>query len=178
MTDNENGKKMAEEVELQQFLDAYRQVTGKRLSLVCAAESPDFICAGSDGRRIGVELTKANGDQSLARWEKILDGSPCFNPFHVLDCIYASVEIKKAKRTAWRFVGDTILVLQFDYYPLSDVEDFLTPDLAKDFAECGFSEIWIADYTTLEAFDDIELFCLKPSQLWGLQNRQLGKPYG
>jgi hypothetical protein len=116
----------------------------------------------------------------LAKWEKILDGAPQFDPFHVLDCVYAVVEVKEAKWTSWRFVGDTILVLQFDYYPLSDVDGLLTVDMAKDFEESGFIEIWIADYTTVEPYGGVELFGLKPAKWWGYHPREdfSSKPYG
>lgn len=178
MTDNDNGKKMIEEAELLQFLDAYREVTGMELSVIGSTENPDFICERRDGKRIGVELTKANGDLDTVRWEILLQGAPAFDPFYVLDCLYSAVETKAAKLMASRFSGETILVLQSDYHPLDDLEDFLTPDLAGDFADFGFTEIWIADFTTLEEFGSVDLFCLKPLQLWGHYNLQSGKPYG
>jgi|SRR5579862_3936569 len=180
MTDNENGKKMVEEMELSHFLDAYRQTTGRRLSSVYANEKPDFICVWPNGKRVGIELTKANGDLGLAKWEKILDGSYRFDPFFVLDCVYAAVGAKESKWMSYRFIGDTILVLQFDCYPLSDMEGFLTVDLAKDFEESDFTEIWIADYTTVEPYGGVELFGLKPAEWWGYHPREdfSGKPYG
>ncbi len=39
--------------------------------------------------------------------------------------------------------------------------------LCDDFNDHGFAEIWLADYTGLEAYGDIELFCLYPSEQWG-----------
>jgi len=53
-------------------------------------------------------------------------------------------------------------------------------DRIKDFESYGFDEIWIADYTGLEAYGDIELFCLYPSEWWGFYERPnpYAKPYG
>ena len=49
-----------------------------------------------------------------------------------------------------------------------------------DFRSYGFDEIWIADYTGLEAYGDIELFCLYPPEWWGFYERENPgrKPYG
>jgi hypothetical protein len=42
----------------------------------------------------------------------------------------------------------------------------------------GFKEIWLADYSELEAYGNIELFCLHPDRLWGYYESVRGKPYG
>jgi hypothetical protein len=52
--------------------------------------------------------------------------------------------------------------------------------MKSDFAGYGFVEIWIADYTGIEAYRDIELFGLAPVRWWGYHQRQnpYRKPYG
>ena len=46
--------------------------------------------------------------------------------------------------------------------------------------ETGFLEVWLADYTGIEAYGDIELFGLKPEKYWGFHERESPslKPYG
>jgi len=165
MSDQEIGKKMVEESELEYFLCAYEYVTGEKLTIVQFGERPDFVCEREGGLRVGVELTKIVDDWDGA----FFDG----DDFKAIDRIYELIETKakKIKDRGWITGPNTILVLQLHGWPLSEIMPFLTDDLQSDFNSYGFVEIWIADYTGLDAYGDIELFGLYPSKWWGYHQR-------
>jgi len=56
---------------------------------------------------------------------------------------------------------------------------FFDNQVIKELNEMGFYEIWLADYTILEAFGTIQLYGIKPERLQGLHNhsRTGNKPY-
>jgi hypothetical protein len=62
---------------------------------------------------------------------------------------------------------------------LNDLVAVLEMVPPEDFADGGFREVWIADETGIDAYGDVELYCLHPAGLRGYypQNRER-KPYG
>jgi hypothetical protein len=61
-----------------------------------------------------------------------------------------------------------------------DVLRHLLDGMNDEFEDHGFAEVWLADYSGLEAYGDIELFGLFPNQWWGHHQRPWPdrKPYG
>ncbi|MBT9538053.1 MAG: hypothetical protein IVZ94_07965 [Nitrospirae bacterium] len=163
--DNENGKKHIERMELDYFIEAYEHSRGEKLVPVKAYESPDFYCQRADGTVIGLELTQIMNSLE----------SEDMTGTEARDKLYESLERKKGLTTE-----KIILVLQLVGCPISELKYLLDESLAKDFGSYGFVEIWLADYTGIEAYGDIELFCLYPSEQWGYYQRQYPeqKPYG
>lgn len=96
-----------------------------------------------------------------------------------LEMLYHMVERKdkKLRQSDWELADDTILVIQLVDCPISSLY-LLDESLKADFTPYGFSEIWIADYTEIEVYGDIELFCLHPEKWWGFFARPFSKPYG
>lgn len=160
--DNENGKKHIERMELDYFIDAYEYSQCEQLVPIKAYESPDFYCQRADGSIIGIELTKVIRDFAGTEMD-------------ALDKIYEALEKKKGLTTE-----KTILVLQLVDCPIAELEYLLDESLKNDFGSYRFVEIWLADYTGIEAYGDIELFCLYPSEQWGYYQRPYPerKPYG
>ena len=76
MSDQEYGKKLVEEIELEPFLKEYEWVTGFSLQLVGRTERPDFIVQRSDGIQLGIELTKVMRDPESTFWAS-------YSPFSV-----------------------------------------------------------------------------------------------
>ncbi|MCG6538254.1 MAG: hypothetical protein L7F78_26940, partial [Syntrophales bacterium LBB04] len=76
-------------------------------------------------------------------------------------------------------VAEVILVLQLMDGTLNQLRVVLA-DLQDDFTSHGFSEIWIADYSGLEPYGNIELYGLFPMKWWGYHERPWPdrKPYG
>jgi len=61
-----------------------------------------------------------------------------------------------------------------------DVLQLLLAGMNDEFKDHGFAELWLADYSALEAYGDIELFGLFPEKWWGYHQRPWSdrKPYG
>jgi hypothetical protein len=182
LSDRELGKKMIEEEELFHFLEAYKENVEEYLSYGFGrSERPDFICYRPDGTPVGVELVRVMRDPMLAQAEYILDWIDFMDSESAVDMLYRMIEKKEEKRCQpdWTLPDNTILVIQFVDCPVTNLYQ-LDEGLKDDFKSYGFDEIWIADYTGLEAYGDIELFCLYPSEWWGFYERSnpVRKPYG
>jgi len=182
MSDQNIGKKMVEENELEYFIDAYENVTGGKLVLLQIGEKPDFLCKRDDDTIVGIELTKIMRDPETAQADRILKRQYYMSDMDALDFIY-EVVFKKAEKIAkdnWSTANNIILVLQVMDCQLSELRNILDCKLQKDFTSYDFTEIWIAYYTELDAYGDIELFGLYPVKWWGYHQRPNPhrKPYG
>jgi hypothetical protein len=98
-------------------------------------------------------------------------------PGEVLWRIAQVVAKKESKRPDpnWKLPDRTILVIQVTDCPLRFIRSELDPDYLPHH---GFAEIWLADYSELEAHGNVELFCMHPTRLWGYYPSTRGKPYG
>jgi hypothetical protein len=182
MSDQEIGKKEVERDELAFFLDAYQQATGERLEIVASGENPDFICVRSDGSFVGIELTKIRRDPRVAHFEQLLERKDCMGDYEMLEFIAYQLD-RKEKARAKRYVKkvrETMLVLQLVDGSLGDGLRRMLEGLEADFADHGFVEVWLADYSGEEAYGDIELFGVYPQIRWGFHERAWSdrKPYG
>jgi hypothetical protein len=181
MSDIELGKKLVEEVDLNQFIEAYEWVTGDLLTLLSWSESPDFICARSNGKKVGVEITNLMRDPERAFYETIIEKKEYIPVYDFYDMAYclASKKSEKKKKNKWTYSKNTILVIQSDECPLEEINSYIDISLQSDFSSFGFKEIWLADFTEIDAYGDIELFGLHPKKWWGYHCRQNPhrKPY-
>ncbi len=168
-------------MELEPFLEAYQHATGDTFLSASAGESPDFICVRSDETVVGVELTKVIRDPAVARADRILEGKLQMGLNEAVKAISVLI-VKKERARRERYVlrvPSSILVLQLMDRELDGFVSFLD-GLESDFEDQGFAEIWLADYSGLEAYGDIELFGLFPRDTWGYHQRPWPdrKPYG
>ena len=181
MSDQQLGKKLVEGSEIEPFLAAFEHVTGTALSDVQGGENPDFVCTRDTGEVIGLELTKVMRRHDIARWQRILDRQDAMRPFDMLEEIHSLIAKKEEarKRRYAARVAQTMLVLQLVDGSL-DILKHLLDGLNGEFKDHGFSEIWLADYSGLEAYGDIELFGLFPDKWWGYHQRHWPdrKPFG
>lgn len=176
------GKKMVEQEELALFIAAYEEVTGERLVELSAGERPDFICARPTGERVGVELSRPQQDYELARWDRILGITHWHDDWDLWDAgqgIVAQKAIKRAEAD-WHLADNAMLVVNLVDRAFHSLRWFREECLADDFADAGFAEIWMADYTYLEAYRTVRLIGLYPKRIWGphRQPSLLQKPYG
>ena len=182
LSDQENGKKQVEEMELEPFLKEYKCITGLTLQLVDRSERPDFIAQRSDGTRLGIELSKIMRDPQSAFWARVLSGEGFADPVETTIHLQELVYRKDAKRSGsgWTLPECTVLVLQLMDSSIDQLVLFLDDQVIKELNETGFFEIWLADYTILEAFGTIQLYGIKPKRWQGLHNhsRTGNKPYG
>ena len=181
MSDEEVEKKLAEGMELEPFLEAYQWVTGTTLSVLEGCENPDFICVSANGEIIGVELTKVMRRGDIVRSARILDRNEEMTRYEMLMKIQTLIEQKEESRKS-RYsnrVAQTILVLQLVDGWLKGLMHLLH-GISAATENHGFAEIWLADYSGLEPYGDIELFGLFPHKWWGYQQRPWPdrKPYG
>ncbi len=183
VSDQDIGKKEIETDDLIPFLEAREVVTGEMLSHILGlwTESPDFVCARPDGALVGVELTKVTENHDVAFWDRLRYGEVRIDPYKTQETIQYLIDRKEKARVDryTKKVSDNILVLQLVDGSLDQLRGAFD-GLEDDFTSNGFSEIWLADYSGLEAYGDIELFGLFPSQWWGRHSRSWPdrKPYG
>jgi len=171
------GRKEIEAIDLGYFTEAYEYSLGETLSsnLFSRSERPDFICERASGEKVGIELTQVIGDPSFP--EEFIDG---FAASWKVYCLIENKERKRAKPD-WILPNNLILVIQLMNYSLRGGDGLLLEGLGLDeLPTHGFEEIWLGDYTGLDAYGDIELFCCFPEGLWGYYERWNPgrKPYG
>ena len=73
--------------------------------------------------------------------------------------------------------GATILLLELTDIPLCELRYSIRPDILPDLYKTGFTEIWLVDLTGVEAYDNVELFCVCPEELEGYYPRDIQNPY-
>jgi hypothetical protein len=175
--ENERAKKMVEEMELEYFLAAYEEATDDPLSLLTSSERPDFICTRPDDTRVGLELVKVVRDPQSKWIDQVFFNSEFMRPVDALLGVFEAVQTKESKRQSpgWKLKENTILVVQVMDCPL---DQFAGQFERGSFVEHGFEEIWLADYSELEAYSNIEVFGLYPDHIWGHYSQERGKPYG
>jgi hypothetical protein len=182
MSDQYIGKKMVEEEDLKRFLEAYEEVTGEALKIIDGGERPDFIAVRTTGEQVGIELTRTPHDYEMAQWDRIFGTIHPMNDFDVLDTVHCIVDQKAKKRAEgnWRLPSNTILVIKLIDYTFMFPGWFEKKCLADDYADAGFSEVWLADHTQLDAYGAVRLIGLYPRRIWGLHHQPsfLQKPYG
>jgi hypothetical protein len=61
-----------------------------------------------------------------------------------------------------------------------EMTEYLDDQLMDEMAQTGFGEIWIADYSPMEPYGEIQLIGVKPKRWCGLHRHALygTKPYG
>jgi hypothetical protein len=169
MNTQQYGKKEAERIAFDAFALAYEYATGDGFEIVACGERPDFVCRRADGALRGVELTEVRCE-------------PWSSPFDALDQMWHAMCEKDRKRGQddWRCAEQAILVLELTGASLSDLEWALDDLPAGDFAQFGFREIWLVDYSTVDAFGEVELYCMRPESMRGRYPRAHPdkKPYG
>jgi len=173
-------KKQSERDDLDWFLYAYAEATGQSLAVVNAGEAPDFVCEREGGQRVGVELTKIIASPETRRWHRLFGSGAMKLSADVGSEIFEAAA-RKAKilpNGRWK-TFETFLVIQLFDNPLSEIHRGLEQIDTGDFAEFGFAEVWVADYSTLEAYGRIELFGIYPERVAGYYPFCAGcKPYG
>jgi hypothetical protein len=175
----EMGQKMIEEFHLGYFLDAYEWVTGERLCVARSRERPDFVCQRPDGSYVGIELTRVVRDPEAGWSDEVFSHQEYMSAPDAIFRINCAIVVKDEKRRSgrWLHPDATILVIQLMDCPICDVGLDLLPE---DVDPHGFIEVWVADFTGLDAYGDIELFGVYPPQWWGHHERPNAsrKPYG
>ncbi|MBI2435855.1 MAG: hypothetical protein HYV26_23620 [Candidatus Hydrogenedentes bacterium] len=174
MSDNEFSKKECEAMQLDFFLPEYTFATGHHLTYhpYCSrSEAPDFICWDEAGPRIGIELTRL---QIPPRYVEPLNDTD--SGLSALSAVHNSCARKAG------LGGKTILVLQVHDGFESLISELCSvePVEPNKFDEYGLMEIWLADYSKVEAFGSVELFCIAPTHLYGhyIPSFDGCKPYG
>ena len=180
---NQNiGKKAAEENDLEPFLKEYKQITNFSLKIIERTERPDFIVQRNDGTQLGIELTKVMRDPESTYWARVLNGGEQADPIdtaiHLQELIYRK-DIKRSKSN-WKLSKSTVLLLQLMDSSIDQVVLFLDLQIIREINKTGFFEIWIGDYSILEDYGTIQLYGMKPKKWQGLHDHLNSgkKPYG
>ena len=180
VSDQYHWKKQNEREDLDCFLSAYAEATAQSLAVVDADEAPDFVCETENGQQVGVELTKIIASPETRWWHRLF-GSGAINLSADIASAIFETAVEKAKRLPrgrWKTFETTLAIQLFDN-PLSETDRGLAQIDCDDFAELGFAEIWVADHSTLDAYDRVELFGVYPERVAGYYALCAGcKPYG
>lgn len=166
---------------LMHFLDAYHEVMGITLEIDEKSERPDFICKREDGEIFGIELvTITRGDPEVIMWELILERQEYMALPDALNKLQDEAVKKERKRAGgdWKYPDSAMLLIELADISLAEINRFVNQKGLPDLYDTGFLETWIIDTTGLEAFDNVELFCVKPEEWHGYYPRDLQKPYG
>jgi len=167
--------------QLKYFRLAYEAATGEWLEKSRKSERPDFICKRPDNSLVGIEFTLITRDPDSSSWASILDGVEYMDGLDGKLLAEAAITVKGQKRSepTWQLSESAILVISTSDCPIAEMKIFFDEDIENDCRESGFSEVWIADHTEVDAYGTIELFCLWPRELRGYYPRPwTGKPYG
>lgn len=178
---SERIKKEDEQESLGYFLEAYEIVTGETLEILTATERPDFICIRDSGLMVGIELAKVRrGHPNDIQWDEIVEKQEFMLPEDALEMIQEVANSKEAKRNEpdWKLPDATMLLIELVDIPLAHIQHAITPEILPDLYTTGFEEIWLVDFTGLEAYDNVELFCVRPEEWAGYHPREFQKPYG
>lgn len=182
MSDQEIGKKELESIQLGYFLEAYEHATGATLApVVPGLESPDFAVVNENGEVLGVELTKVMRSPDEQFVSRIIDLQQEPDPYDQLEQIHHLIGKKEEARLK-RYVDkfdETILVIELVDGSLSNFMHLLE-GLKSEYSHHGFMEVWLADFSAIDAYGNVELFCLYPQHKWGYFPRPNAgsKPYG
>lgn len=177
---NKRFKKESEQESLNYFLEAYQSVTGRTLDVLEVSERPDFICIRGHNAEVGAELAKVRrGHPNDILSVKLIEKRNYMSIEHALEMIQVVVLEKERKRNEpdWRLPEATFLLIELTDIPLAQIEGCISPEIVPDIYSTGFEEIWLVDFTGLEAYDNVELFCIRPDEWMGYHPRRLQKPY-
>jgi hypothetical protein len=170
--DQRVGKKEIEGILLGPFLAARALVVGETLADEHAfSERPDFICSREDGSLVGVELAELTYGPD----ERITDEQAVELALHLIGKKEAS-----RKSPEWECPDATVLAFMTAQRSIPEMRWLLDESVQAAFANHGFMEVWIADFTGYEAYGTIELFGLYSLKWWGHHKRPNAnqKPYG
>lgn len=176
MRDVDRGKRMIEEMVLEQLLNSWPIITGKIVTdegtdgFPQVEGSPDFVI-GVNGKPVGAELAE------------IRDVSDAWGYF------------EEASRLAWQkhesyarrhLLGNPIILFLHSQNPaLFDIKAELERFNASEFDQTGFSEVWAIDfsdayYSPGHPLRRADMFCFKSQDWFGFH--RIGsndpKPYG
>ena len=178
---NERIQKEDELENLGYFLDAYKDITGEMLELLELTERPDFICSRENGSKTGVELTKVTrGDPNIIQLDKIIEKQDFMSFEHAVEMIQEVATAKEKKRIEadWKLPEANILLIELVDITLAQIRASISQEILPDLYSTGFKEIWLADFTGLEVYDNVEFFCVRPKKWVGYYSRGIQKPYG
>lgn len=174
-------KKEKEQEALNYFLDAYESITGEGLEVLAATERPDFICVRKNGKQVGIELVKVRrGHPNDALWDRIIEKQDFMSLERALEMIQrvANEKEEKRKEPDWKLSESAILIIELRDIPLAGIRNCISNEILPDLFSLGFEEVWLADFSALEAYDNVELFCILPEERRGYYSRGTQKPYG
>ncbi len=178
---NDDGKKMIERDEAQRFVEEYSRVTGVPLTLIGAGERPDFVCE-KRGRWYGLELVRAMRDPVQRHWEVILGGDGHLHGLDAALLVQKAIYVKDKKRSSpgWRYPKAALLVIQLIGSDGEEMAEYLDEQIMDEVAGTGFREIWVADYSPMEEYGEVQLIGVKPKRWRGVHRHRLygTKPYG
>ena len=164
MNDWEHGKREIEREHLGLFLDAHEAATGESFLEMIDSETPDFIGRDVLGRVVGIEITQLRFGPDEQHIRRISPPEPADHHawWRLLDLMHRKNQTLTKGR--WPKCERKILVIILIDTSLEAVTAGTDTDTPS---EGGFSEVWLADYTQVEAFGAVDLFAVVHPELEG-----------
>jgi hypothetical protein len=164
MSDLELGKREIEREHLGLFLDAYQLATGETFSEIYDSETPDFIGRDEAGRIVGIEIAQLRFSPDEKHMRRIDPPEP-----HDTDAWWRLLELmhqkdQKLQSGRWPQCERKILVIILVDAAIGAITAGTETDRPN---EDGFDEVWLADYTQVEAFGAVDLFAIVHPKLEG-----------
>lgn len=176
MSDKERGKRMVEEIALENVLDTFAAITERAVTdegndgFSQVDGSPDFIF-GFDGKPLGIEIAEVRGaTDAYAYFDEV-----------------SAIAWKKHESYERRglFKNPIALLLYSSEPPLFEIRNALKSLAEQEvFDDLGFVELWTADlsdayFTPGHPLRVPDMFCMKPAKWFGFH--RIGpdrKPFG
>ncbi|MBN1572509.1 MAG: hypothetical protein JW984_04850 [Deltaproteobacteria bacterium] len=181
-SDRNRGQKIVEREFLDIFVKAYNNSKSINVSIndstIIESERPDFIAKKNNGLDIGIELVQIVRPPEIEFVDRVFRNREYMDIYNAIELVMHHIEEKENKRqdSDWQLQNSNILVLQLIDCP---IHLLYLDDLKNISDKSGFREIFLADCTMLEEYNEVELFCLAPTEMWGYQYRinPSKKPY-
>jgi hypothetical protein len=170
MRDVDYGKKLAEQMIMEAFVDSFPRVTGRHIEIVGQSETPDFV-ALVEGAERGIELTEIRADTPERYLEEV-------------------VRLALKKEDIFQrndvFRRPTILLCHGSQPPIYDMRRLFDGGYLdwSDLSGTQFSEIWLMDlsdeyYSIADPRKPADFYCLAPAKMAGFyESERTRKPFG
>jgi len=151
----ENARSEREQLGL--FVEAYERATGETFPEIEDSETPDFMGRDAEGRVVGIEITRLRFEQDERFLRRVF--APQSPAMLARGCGCSSLSTRRCRRSQPAAGSTARARFSSSYWSTFRFSDVTSAGTETDRPETGgFDEVWLADYTQVEAFGAVDLF--------------------